>query len=163
MRTALALDGVDLVIHRTDHPDGEAIVRSARGELRFRPGGDLTDLRGERWSVEGDLAALELDDRRTTVVQLGRRTRTRSAASGRRCAAGSPAQCCCRPQPGYEFTDWGGSVHLGGGSHGSLHANDSHGVLLWAGGDLPGGGREAAVGAARRDPDDPRPLRRSTA
>ena len=34
---------------------------------------------------------------------------------------------------GYEFTDWGGSGHVGGGSHGSLHANDSHGVLLWAG------------------------------
>ncbi len=36
-------------------------------------------------------------------------------------------------KPGYEFTDWGGAHHVGGGSHGSLHANDSHGVLLWAG------------------------------
>ena len=55
VRTALALEGVDLVMHRTDHPDGEAIVRAARGELRFRPGGDLVDLRGDRWSVDGDL------------------------------------------------------------------------------------------------------------
>ena len=35
--------------------------------------------------------------------------------------------------PGYEFTDWGGADHVGGGSHGSLHRSDSHGVLLWCG------------------------------
>jgi hypothetical protein len=35
--------------------------------------------------------------------------------------------------PGYEFVDWGGADHVGGGSHGSLHAVDSLGVLLWCG------------------------------
>ena len=35
--------------------------------------------------------------------------------------------------PGYEFTDWGGTDHVGGGSHGSLHRNDSHGALILAG------------------------------
>jgi hypothetical protein len=35
--------------------------------------------------------------------------------------------------PGYEFVDWGGSDHVGGGSHGSLHRSDSLGVLLWCG------------------------------
>jgi hypothetical protein len=34
---------------------------------------------------------------------------------------------------GYEFTDWGGVAHVGGGSHGSLHRVDSLGVLLFAG------------------------------
>ena len=29
-RTALALDGVDLVMRLTDHPDGEAVVRTRR-------------------------------------------------------------------------------------------------------------------------------------
>src|SRR3712207_3952224 len=33
-RTALALEGVDLVMRLTDHPDGEAAVRGALGELR---------------------------------------------------------------------------------------------------------------------------------
>ena len=28
-------------------------------------------------------------------------------------------------KPGFEFLDWGGSHHVGGGSHGALHANDS--------------------------------------
>jgi hypothetical protein len=36
-------------------------------------------------------------------------------------------------RPGFEFTDWGGSHHAGGGSHGSLHANDSLGGLIWCG------------------------------
>ena len=35
--------------------------------------------------------------------------------------------------PGHEFVDWGGSHHRGGGSHGSLHRDDSHGVLLTCG------------------------------
>ena len=36
-------------------------------------------------------------------------------------------------EPGYEFLDWGGAHHVGGGSHGSLHAVDSYGTLLWCG------------------------------
>ena len=35
--------------------------------------------------------------------------------------------------PGFEFVDWGGSDHVGGGSHGSLHRSDSLGALLWCG------------------------------
>ena len=36
-------------------------------------------------------------------------------------------------KPGYEFLDWGRAHHVGGGSHGSLHAVDSFGSLLWCG------------------------------
>ena len=36
-------------------------------------------------------------------------------------------------EPGYEFLDWGGQGHEGGGTHGSLHASDSLGALLWCG------------------------------
>ena len=39
------VDGVDLVAHRDD---GEAVVSSGRGELRFSPGGDLTDAQAPR-------------------------------------------------------------------------------------------------------------------
>jgi hypothetical protein len=35
--------------------------------------------------------------------------------------------------PGYEFIDWGGAAHVGGGSHGSLHASDSLGALVLCG------------------------------
>ena len=33
---------------------------------------------------------------------------------------------------GYEFVDWGGVAHVGGGSHGSLHRGDSLGALSCA-------------------------------
>ena len=35
--------------------------------------------------------------------------------------------------PGFEFPDWGGVDHLGGGSHGSLHHSDSLSALLFSG------------------------------
>jgi hypothetical protein len=40
-------------------------------------------------------------------------------------------------EPGFEFVDWGGAHHVGGGSHGSLHADDSEGVLLVGGMEVP--------------------------
>jgi hypothetical protein len=39
--------------------------------------------------------------------------------------------------PGYEFIDWGRQAHVGGGSHGSLHASDSLGALLLSGVQAP--------------------------
>ena len=93
---------------------------SERGELRFAPGGDLEDLRGRRWSVEGELATLgaRVEDGRLLTPDypdaLGR-------AVVRAAPARPPATCCCRAAPGYEFVDWGGADHVGGGSHGSLH------------------------------------------
>src|SRR5438067_120189 len=52
------LEGVDLIMWRAD---GEAVVRSHRGELRFAPGGDLVDKGGRRWSVDGPLATLRAE------------------------------------------------------------------------------------------------------
>ncbi len=131
VRTCLALDGVELVIFRTDHPDGEAAVRGEHGELRFRPGGGLVDRRGGRWSLEGDLDVLELDVHDGTLE-----SRTYPDALGRlwsalRCP--QAGEVLLSAQPGYEFLDWGRAHHVGGGSHGSLHADDSLGTLLWCG------------------------------
>ena len=39
--------------------------------------------------------------------------------------------------PGYEFIDWGRQAHVGGGSHGSLHAHDSLGALVLCGLEPP--------------------------
>ena len=61
--------------------------------------------------------------------------------------------------PGYEFVDWGGADHVGGGSHGSLHRTDSLGALLWCG--TGPGSRDAAgaVVATGHRADDPRAFR----
>jgi Type I phosphodiesterase / nucleotide pyrophosphatase len=134
-RTLLALDGVDLVMRMTDHPDGEAVVRGQRddapAELRFAPRGDLADARGGRWSVEGELGLLGL---RVEDGQV--RSAAYPDALGRMWAAlrcRTAGDVLASARPGFEFLDWGGAHHVGGGSHGSLHANDSLGTLLWCG------------------------------
>jgi len=130
-RTALELEGVDLVMRLTDHPDGEAVVRSERGELRFAPRGELADRRDGRWSVDGELAVLDLQVR-DGVLSSGRYPDALGRAwSALRCRAGG--EVLLSATPGYEFLDWGRAHHVGGGSHGSLHANDSLGTLLWCG------------------------------
>ena len=133
--TAVPLPGVDLVVHRTGHPDGEARVVSRRGELRFGPGGPLTDLRGEAWHVDGDLHVLDLETGGGEVASATYPDALGRLWSALRCR--NSGEVLLSAEPGYEFTDWGGSVHLGGGSHGALHAGDSEGVLLWAGPGLP--------------------------
>jgi hypothetical protein len=125
------LEGVDLIMSLADGPEPEAIVRSRRGELRFTSGGELLDNRGERWSVEGDLPVLRAelqDDRFLSTEYPDALARIWSAL---RCP--NAGEVLLSAAPGYEFVDWGGSDHVGGGSHGSLHRSDSLGVLLWCG------------------------------
>ncbi|MGI8902485.1 MAG: alkaline phosphatase family protein [Solirubrobacteraceae bacterium] len=140
------LEGVDLILYRSDGaggvgdagdeggaggPSGEAVVRSRRGELRFAPGGELEDERGQRWSVEGEPAVLaaELGDGRWRCAEypdaLGR------IWSALHCP--TAGDVLLSAEPGYEFVDWGGADHVGGGSHGSLHRSDSLAALLWCG------------------------------
>ncbi len=128
LEAAGELDGVDLVLTMAD---GEARVISERGELRFAPGGELEDLRGGRWSVEGDLAALaaEADDGRFRSAAYPNALERIWASL--QCPRAGDVQLSAAP--GYEFVDWGGADHVGGGSHGSLHATDSLGALVWCG------------------------------
>ena len=134
-RTPLELDGIDLVMRMTDHPDGEAAILGKRGDAArscaSRRGGDLRDARGERWSVEGDL-----DRARPRHPRRPRRLRDlpgRARPRLERAALPHERRPAASAAPGYEFLDWGGAHHVGGGSHGSLHANDSLGSLIWCG------------------------------
>ncbi len=146
LRQALTvIEGVDLVC-RLERPGGEPLVRSEAGtprdgcaavvekggaRLSFRPGGPVADLRGAGWHVDGDLEALE------ATIEDGRlRSETYPDPLARVWSA------LCAPhagdfllslQPGFEAVDWGGVTHVGGGSHGSLHAGDSLGPLLFVG------------------------------
>jgi len=128
------LEGVDLTmwLHGVDGDAPEAVIRApGGGELRFAPGGELSDLRGERWSVDGDLtvlAATAHDGRFESPDYPDALARVWSAL---RCA--NSGDVLLSAAPGYEFVDWGGADHVGGGSHGSLHRTDSLGALLWCG------------------------------
>ena len=140
------IEGVDLVC-RLESADGMPLVRESpgmplaggewavveRGEcaLRFRPGGEVSDLRGGSWEVEGDLAALEAS------VESGRlRSETYPDPLARvwsALAAPHGGDFILSLAPGFEAVDWGGVSHAGGGSHGALHAGDSLGPLLFVG------------------------------
>jgi hypothetical protein len=128
-RDLCQVEGVDLVARLAGD---EAVVRSARGnELRFAPGTDLVDLRGARWSVEGDLETLTLgvsDGRVWSRTYPDALSRLWSAL---RCPRAGDVLASAAP--GYEFVDWGGAHHVGGGSHGALHRGDSLGVLVMCG------------------------------
>jgi predicted AlkP superfamily pyrophosphatase or phosphodiesterase len=131
IEVASEVEGVDLVLWRSGASGDEAAVRSNRGELRFTPDGELEDERGRRWSVEGDPTTLGLR------IEEGRVSSPEYPAALSR--IWSALQCptagdvLLSAAPGYEFVDWGGADHVGGGSHGSLHRSDSLGALMWCG------------------------------
>jgi Type I phosphodiesterase / nucleotide pyrophosphatase len=132
VNTFAATGGVDLVATRQNE---EAVVRSRRGELRFAPEGPLGDRRGGSWRVEGERAALRLDvdrDRVTSDVYPDALNRLWSALD-----CPHSGDVLVSAELGFEFVDWGGADHVGGGSHGSLHRDDSEGVLMLCGLDPP--------------------------
>jgi len=157
VETLAGLEGVDLVVTRAN---GQAVVRGGRGELRFAPAGEradrgargnrvggeradrgaqvadgLVDRRGRRWHVEGDLAALALRMADGAVTSERYPDALGRLWSALECP--HSGDVLVSAAPGYEFVDWGGADHVGGGSHGSLLREDSEGVLLLCGIDAP--------------------------
>ncbi len=148
LREALTvIEGVDLVC-RLEDAGGQPLVRTepgaprdglrapwsngARRRLSFRPGRRRSPICA---AAAGSSTATWRRWRRRsrTASCAARPTPIRSPASGRRSALPTPAISCSRWQPGFEAVDWGGVTHAGGGSHGSLHAGDSLGPLLFVG------------------------------
>jgi len=135
----LAIEGVEHVMwlardaHDVPH---EGIISSSRhGELRFRPGGAIQDPRGVAWSVEGPMEVIGgavRDGRLLTPDYPDVLARVWSALT-----CETSGEVLLSAAPGYEFLDWGRQAHLGGGSHGSLHASDSLGALVLCGVELP--------------------------
>ncbi|HTR89887.1 MAG TPA: alkaline phosphatase family protein, partial [Solirubrobacteraceae bacterium] len=137
----LALEGVDLVawLARDAHdaPVEAVVVSPERGELRFAPGGPLRDARGASWHLEGAPEALDarVDESGGTLA-----TPAYPDALGRLWAAltcSQSGEVLVSAAEGYEFVDWGGAAHVGGGSHGSLHASDSLAPLVLCGVEPP--------------------------
>ena len=134
---ALAIDGVDLIAWLAhdahDRPSEGVVCAPDRGELRFAPGGDLRDARGVSWRVNGELSVLDAtvhgsDNALATPAYPDALARVWSALT-----CPTSGEVLLSAAPGYEFLDWGGAAHVGGGSHGSLHASDSLGALVFCG------------------------------
>jgi hypothetical protein len=135
---ALALDGVDLVIwlerDAHDAPREAVIARPDCGELRFAPegaGGNVKDVRGLKWSIEGELAAVEAQVKDGLFLAPDYPDALARVWSSLICP--TSGEVLLSAAPGFEFLDWGGAAHVGGGSHGSLHASDSLGALVLCG------------------------------
>jgi hypothetical protein len=108
-----------------------ATVERGGGVLRFRPGGEVADLRGGRWELDGDpgvLAATVEAGRLRSAEYPDPLARVWSALS-----APHGGDFVVSLATGFEAVDWGGVSHAGGGSHGSLLAGDSLGPLLFVG------------------------------
>jgi hypothetical protein len=135
----LALEGVDLVMwleHDAHDAPLRAVIASAgRGELRFAPGDTVRDPRGLRWSIEGELAVLE--GRIEAGLLLCPAYPDALARVWAALICQTSGEVLLSAAPGYEFLDWGRAAHVGGGSHGSLHASDSLGALVLCGVSLP--------------------------
>ncbi len=132
---ALAIEGIDLVmwLERDAHdaPREGVISSPVHGELRFAPGAAVSDERGLRWDLDGALAAID-----ATVADGRLLSPDYPDALGRVWSAltcPTSGEVLLSAAPGHEFIDWGRQAHLGGGSHGSLHASDSLGALILSG------------------------------
>lgn len=145
----LSLDGVELAMWLERDAHGaprEGAVRGAAGELRFAPGGDAIDGRGARWSLEGELSVIGawLEDGML-------RSDTHPDALARVLAAltcSTSGEVLLSAEEGWEFADWGGQAHVGGGSHGSLRAEDSLAPLIMCGLDATRRPGEGVAGLA---------------
>jgi hypothetical protein len=121
------IDGAEVLAWKEE--GGDAAVWTGRGELRFHPGAGLRDRRGSSWEVEGDLATLDLEVRDGEVGSS-----TYPDALGRLWSAlecKGTGDVLVSAARGFEFTDWGGADHVGGGSHGSLRHGDSLAALAF--------------------------------
>jgi hypothetical protein len=137
VRRSLSLEGVELAMwleyDEHDRPREAAISRMGAGELRFCPGDGALDERGREWAVDGSLEVLDAvlgDGALTLPHHPDALHRVWSAL-----VCPTAGDVLLSAAPGYEFADWGGQAHVGGGSHGSLRSEDSLGALLLCGVD----------------------------
>ncbi len=122
------LDGVDVSAFVED---GAFVIRRAGVELRARRGGSDRDPRGNAWTVTGDPDALLLVRDGALLASVAYPNGLERVACLLECV--NAGEVVCSAAAGFEFRDAGGSHHLGGGSHGSLSADDSVVPLLTVG------------------------------
>ena len=111
--------------------DGEAWAVLGEAELRFKPGSQFVDRRGQRWDVDGDLIVLNLFVEGDEIHSEEYPDALARVWSALNCPGSG--DLIVTPELGYEFLDWGSVAHVGGGSHGSLHKADSAAQLIVTG------------------------------
>jgi hypothetical protein len=131
---------IDQVIWRTGHTKADVeghTVLTARGRLEFsmtEEAGASADVFGSRWSWQGDGDALGLllDG---AAIEFEQYPNAFERIAGVLDLEQS-GDLWVTARPGYEFQVPGGKAHLGGASHGALHALDSLSPVIVAGGPV---------------------------
>ena len=128
--------GIDQVMWREEE---SYMIRTDRGVLRFGAADHegFVDERGNKWTLEGDLAALDAVIDGNEVV-----TPTYPLAMWRIKSAldlDRIGDIVATTKLTYEMCDLAGSDHRGGGDHASLHAQDSLVPFISTLGSLPSG------------------------
>ena len=140
-RAALADPRVDLVLWhgRLAHGGDTYVVDSSRGRLDFWRGSDgparARDAFGTEWSWRGETAALQLQIEGGVVESTDYPNMFERIAGV--LDAGQSGHLWLTARPGCEFEVPGGKAHVGGASHGALHALDSLSIALAGGPAAP--------------------------
>jgi hypothetical protein len=131
---AARLEGLpeaDVVAFREDEWD---VVRRDGMELRFqRDAAGEPDRRGGHWRLAGEPGALGLERAGGVLVSASYPNALERVDQILHCV--NAGEVVVSAAPGVEFTDAGGSHHLGGGSHGALGAEESLVPLVTVGVD----------------------------
>ncbi|WP_243291771.1 alkaline phosphatase family protein [Bacillus sp. FJAT-47783] len=93
------------------------------GQLTFHPDGEFKDEYGQSWNIEGDIELLDLSMNEKTI-----RYKDYPDALARLHTAFFSHEgdyVVVSAKPGHEFIGEGSPTHVGGASHGGLHAQDS--------------------------------------
>lgn len=153
VRDCLSLEGVELAMWLERNAAGaprECAIRGQGGELRFAAGGEVADERGLAWSLEGDTSVIGGRIEDGVLVSDTHPDALRRVHAALTCR--TSGDVLLSAEEGWEFADWGGQAHVGGGSHGSLRAEDSLAPLILCGVDgmaLHGAaGSRAGLGAS---------------
>ena len=141
VRDALADSRIDLALWRDSGASRDAryVARGHAGRLEFwrNDGGSAQarDAFGTGWCWRGEPAVLQLDVQ-DGIVRSSEYPNALERIAGALDATGS-GDVWLTARPGCEFNVRGGKAHVGGGSHGALHALDSLSVLLAGGPQSP--------------------------
>ena len=140
-RAALADPRVDLALWRHVSSSGAAsyVVLSQHGRFEFWRGADGPahghDAFGAQWSWKGEPQALQLDISDGSIESSEYPNPLERIAGA--LDASDSGDVWLTARPGCEFEVRGGKAHVGGGSHGSLHALDSLSLFVAGGANAP--------------------------
>ena len=140
-RAALADPRVDLVLWRHASSPGAVsyVVLSQHGRFEFCRGADGPahghDAFGAEWSWKGEPQALQLDISDGSIESSEYPNALERIAGA--LDASDSGDVWLTARPGCEFEVRGGKAHVGGGSHGSLHALDSLSLFVAGGANAP--------------------------